>query len=76
MYMKLTNYQQDTGIRVRPDPQYPPMWRVHWPDGTVSSMANLARARQMARLEAQLHHGCRRDGLVWHRVIETKEDAQ
>ena len=26
-----------TGLTVRPDPQWPGMWRIHYPDGTVST---------------------------------------
>lgn len=35
--------------RVLPDEKYPAMWRIHWPDGEVSDMVNLTRARDAAR---------------------------
>jgi hypothetical protein len=31
--------------RLIPDPVYPGMWRVRWPDGRLSDMANLTRAK-------------------------------
>ena len=31
--------------RLVPDETYPGMWRVRWPDGRVSDMANLTRAK-------------------------------
>jgi hypothetical protein len=31
--------------RVAPDSKYPAMWRVRWPDGQLSDMANLTRAK-------------------------------
>jgi hypothetical protein len=34
---------------VKPDERYPTMWRIHWPDGSVSDMVNLARAKDAAR---------------------------
>lgn len=34
------------------DPQYPSMWRVQRPDGSLSDMVNLTRARDAARLLA------------------------
>jgi hypothetical protein len=33
---------------VKPDDRYPTMWRIHWPDGEVSDMVNLARAKDAA----------------------------
>ena len=30
--------------RLMPDPVYPGMYRVRWPDGRLSDMANLTRA--------------------------------
>jgi hypothetical protein len=37
-----------TGIAVRPDVRWPGMWRVHAPDGRVSDMVNLTRAKDAA----------------------------
>jgi cytochrome c peroxidase len=31
--------------RLIPDTAYPDMWRVQWPDGRTSDMANLTRAK-------------------------------
>jgi hypothetical protein len=38
-----------SGLTVNPDPQWAGMWRIHAPDGWVSDMANLARAKECAR---------------------------
>jgi len=37
-----------TGFAVRPDTQWPSMWRVHGPDGRVSDIVNLTRAKDAA----------------------------
>ena len=36
---------RDRRPRVVPDSTYPNMYRVRWPDGSVSDMVNLTRAR-------------------------------
>jgi hypothetical protein len=35
-------------VRVAPDDHWPGMWRMIWPDGRLSDMANLARAKDAA----------------------------
>jgi hypothetical protein len=35
-------------VRVVPDDIYPNMWRMIWPDGQVSDMTNLSRAKDAA----------------------------
>ena len=37
-----------TGIVVRPDVRWHGMWRIHSPDGRVSDMVNLSRAKDAA----------------------------
>jgi len=37
-----------TGVTVRQDANWPGMWRVHSPDGRVSDMVNLTRAKDAA----------------------------
>jgi hypothetical protein len=37
---------------VVPDERFPSMWRIKWPDGRVSDMVNLARARDAAKVIA------------------------
>jgi hypothetical protein len=37
-----------TGITVHPDEKYPTMWRIHAPDGRISDMVNLSRAKDAA----------------------------
>jgi hypothetical protein len=37
-----------TGIVVWPDSKWPGMWRIHAPDGRISDMVNLSRAKDAA----------------------------
>jgi len=55
MLSYLLRYGQNKKVlaRVRPDEKYPTMWRIHWPDGEVSDMVNLTRARDAARVLAR-----------------------
>lgn len=39
-------------VTVRPDAQWPSMWRLHWPDGSISDMVNLSRAKDAAMVLA------------------------
>lgn len=39
--------------RVVPDDRYPGMWRIAWPDGRLSDMVNLARAKDAAAAIAE-----------------------
>ena len=45
---KLMLGTRNTGVKVIPDQQWPKMYRVEYPPGTVSDMANLSRARDAA----------------------------
>ena len=38
-----------TGYSITPDAKYPSMWRVRYPDGSLSDIVNLTRARDGAR---------------------------
>ena len=38
-----------TGNSITPDTKYPSMWRVRYPDGSLSDIVNLTRARDSAR---------------------------
>jgi hypothetical protein len=40
-------------LHVVPDKTYPAMWRIRLPDGSLSDMANLMRAKDAARDRAQ-----------------------
>jgi len=40
-------------VWVEPDSVYPNMWRIVWPDGRVSDMVNLARAKDAAMTLAE-----------------------
>jgi hypothetical protein len=40
-------------VRVEPDSVYPDMWRVVWPDGRVSDVANFARSKDAALVLCQ-----------------------
>jgi hypothetical protein len=42
------------GYTVVPDPEWPAMYRVQRPDGTLTDMVNLTRARDAARYYAEL----------------------
>ncbi len=42
-----------TGFSVRGDARYAGMWRVHHPDGRVSDMVNLSRAKDAAVVGAR-----------------------
>jgi len=42
--------------QVKPDERYSTMWRIHWPDGEVSDMVNLTRARDAARVLSRSKH--------------------
>ena len=37
-----------TGYSITPDTKYPSMWRVRYPDGSLSDIVNLTRARDGA----------------------------
>jgi hypothetical protein len=37
-----------TGYSITPDTKYPSMWRVRYPDGSLSDIVNLTRARDAA----------------------------
>jgi hypothetical protein len=53
---------------VKPDERYSSMWRIHWPDGEVSDMVNLTRARDAARTMARIKHPkLPHDGLLYWR---------
>jgi hypothetical protein len=39
-------------IAIAPDGQWPGMWRVRYPDGGLSDMVNLSRAKDAAAAEA------------------------
>jgi len=51
----MTSYALHYGNRttpvawVRPDATWPGMYRIHWPEGEISDMANLSRACDAAR---------------------------
>jgi hypothetical protein len=35
-------------VTIKPDVRYPDMYRLHWPDGEISDMVNLTRAKDAA----------------------------
>jgi hypothetical protein len=62
-------------IRIIPVPEYPGMYRVRWPDGRLSPMGNITRAKEAAIMYAHaaglansrsngkwMHMGARRHG--------------
>jgi hypothetical protein len=46
--MKLYISGRYAGVSIQPDDRYPQMWRVLWPDGGLSCMGNLTRAKAAA----------------------------
>jgi hypothetical protein len=58
-----------TGITVIPDEKWPGMWRVQTPDGRVSDMVNLTRAKDagLAAVTRANGRGLRQGGVAsWH----------
>ena len=49
----LYDNQRDTGFSIVPDEKYSGMWRVRYPDGTLSDMVNRVRAKDAARALAR-----------------------
>ena len=43
-------------VEVIPDGEYAGMWRIRWPDGQLSDMVNLTRAKDAARILANSGH--------------------
>ena len=54
---------------VVPDAKYPNMWRIKWPDGTLSDMVNLSRAKDAAAVIA-----ARRAPELNSRLLHWKQD--
>jgi hypothetical protein len=52
---KLMLGTRNTGAKILPDSQWPGMWRVEYPRGVISDMANLSRARDAAVHLVMLH---------------------
>ena len=46
-----------TGYSITPDTKYPSMWRVRYPDGSLSDIVNLTRARDGALGDVQNGEG-------------------
>lgn len=42
-----------SGFFVRPDSKWPGMWRIHAPNGRISDMVNLSRARDACLAQAR-----------------------
>ena len=59
---------------VIPDAQWPGMWRIAWPDGRISDMANLSRAKDAAMAIAE-RGPPRRDARHLHWKIDARETA-
>jgi hypothetical protein len=43
-------------VHVLPDEKYPTMWRIHWPDGSISDMVNLTRATEAGAVLLRRRH--------------------
>ena len=46
-------YSKNPLAEVVPDTHWPNMWRIAWPDGRLSDMANLSRAKDAAQAIAE-----------------------
>jgi hypothetical protein len=63
---------------VKPDEEWSDrgMYRIHWPNGSVSDIVNLSRAKDAARLIAQRRHPeCNKPTLFKWKVGENAEEA-
>jgi hypothetical protein len=59
-------------VRVAPDDNWPGMWRLIWPDGELSDMANLSRIKDAAA-EICDRGPPRRDRRRFHWEIDRRE---
>jgi hypothetical protein len=64
-----------TGITLRPDPDWPQMWRVHWADQEPSDMLNLTRAQDTAMRWAGRGGGQDRFRLKWKAPKHRRQPA-
>ena len=48
MNLQLRIGNQETGFTIEPDSHWTSMWRIHAPNGTISDMVNLTRAKDAA----------------------------
>jgi hypothetical protein len=48
--------QRQTIVSIEPDATYPQMWRVRYPDGSLSDMVNKTRARDAIPPGHQTRH--------------------
>jgi hypothetical protein len=62
---------------VAPDSRWPEMWRIHWPDGEVSDLTNLSRARDAALVICECGPPRRYEKLFrWRKVAWARETAR
>ena len=50
--LRLKLFNRQTGLVLRPDSDYPELWRIHYQD-RISDMVNLSRAKDAALLWAR-----------------------
>ena len=53
--------------KVVPDAAHPGMWRVRWPDGRLSDMTNLTRAKDAVARFLEAEESRQREGRRSHR---------
>ncbi len=53
---------------VVPDTRWPDMWRIAWPDGQISDMVNLTRAKDAAVAIAERGPPSRYQRLLWWKL--------
>lgn len=51
--------------RIIPDEIYPSMYRIHWPNGDISDMVNLTRAKDAAVLIARRRYPEHNQSVGW-----------
>jgi hypothetical protein len=60
---------------IAPDANWPGMWRVRWPDGSLSDMVNLSRAKDAAIAIAERGPPARNRRLLSWRAAYVEEAA-
>jgi hypothetical protein len=63
-------------VRIAPDASCPGMWRMHWPDGQMSDMGELARIRDEATEICERGPPTRdRRSFKWTRIYRSLQQA-
>jgi hypothetical protein len=71
-----TGHSKKPILNVEPDATYSGMWRVHWPDGAISDMTNLSRAKDAATRFAETAERRKRIPAEVHRSPVVRSNEQ